>query len=67
MSSQHSYDGKWFALCDDGRMSALGRHRDYEAADYTAEKLGLKVVWLARFDDTAQWADTIVNSMRDGT
>ena len=67
MSNQHSYDKKWFALCDNGRISALGRLKDYEAADYTAEKLGLKVVWLAPFDDTKQWADTIVNSMRDGS
>ncbi len=56
---------KWFALCDNGMMNALGRQKDYESANYAAEKLGLKVVWLATGDDTIQWADTIVNSMKD--
>lgn len=53
----------WFALCADGTLAIVGDHGDYDAADATAEDLGLDVIWLVCGDDAAQWADTI-NSKR---
>ena len=53
----------WFAVCADGTLSVLGDHDDYDAADATAEDLGLDAIWLVCGDDAAQWADTI-NSNR---
>jgi len=53
----------WFALCTDGTLAVLGDHGDYDAADATAEDLGLDVIWLVCGTDAAQWAD-IINSKR---
>ena len=49
----------YFALCDDGKVHALGRHDDWESADVAAEKLGFNVVWLIPGSEAVQWADTI--------
>ena len=53
------FNRMWFALCSDGALAILGDHGDYNAADATADYLGLDVIWLVCGDDAAQWADTI--------
>ena len=63
MHSNEDFSRMWFAVCADGTLSVLGDHGDYDAADATAEDLGLDVIWLVCGDDAAQWADTI-NSKR---
>lgn len=50
MSIDYNDDhGLWFALNEDGLLYNLGDHGDYEAANDTAEDLGLNVIWL--FDE----------------
>jgi len=58
-----SFERTWFALGTDGYLVVLGDHGDYEAADATADDLGIAVVWLMCGNDAAQWAD-VINSQR---
>ena len=64
LREHESFARYWFALCADGDLVRLGDFGDYEAADETAEDMGLEVIWLVCGNDAAQWADTI-NSVQE--
>ena len=49
----------YFCLASDGLIYSLGNHGDYEAADDTAESLGLEIIWLFGEDTARSWADTL--------
>ena len=54
-----AWDRQWFALCSSGDLVPLGDHGDYEAADATANDLGLETIWLTDAETVTQWQETI--------
>jgi len=49
----------YYALQNNGDLFILGDHGDIEAADDTANDLGLEVVWLADQETVEQWRAVI--------
>ena len=49
----------YFCLAADGLLYILGNHGDYEAAEATAESLGLDIIWLFGEDSARSWRDTL--------
>lgn len=49
----------YFCLASDGLIYNLGDHGDCEAADATAESLGLEVIWMFGEDVAKSWVDTL--------
>lgn len=49
----------YFCLAADGLLYVLGNHGDYEAAEETAQSLGLDVIWLFGEDSARSWKDTL--------
>lgn len=49
----------YFCLASDGLIYNLGDHGDYEAADATAESLGLEVIWMFGEQAAKSWMDTL--------
>ena len=53
----------YFALASDGLIYNLGDHGDYEAANDTAESLGLDVIWMLGEDTARSWNDTLTHHL----
>ena len=53
-------------LATDGLLYALGNHGDYEAANDTAESLGLDVIWLFGEATRDSWRDSLNNFQEHG-
>jgi len=53
----------WYCIAFDGNLYIIGDHGDFEAAEETAEDMGLEAVWL--FDQTTadEWRETL-NSVK---
>jgi hypothetical protein len=49
----------YYCLCSHGELWILGYHGDYEAANDTAESMGLEVVWLFGEETAKQWRNTL--------
>lgn len=49
----------YFCLASDGLIYNLGDHGDYEAADATAESLGLDVIWMFGEITAHSWLATL--------
>jgi len=51
----------WYCIAFDGNLYILGYHGDFEAAEETAEDMGLEPVWL--FDQTTadEWRETLTS------
>jgi hypothetical protein len=49
----------YYCLCSHGELWILGDHGDYEAANDTAESMGLEVVWLFGEETAKQWRNTL--------
>lgn len=49
----------YFCLAADGLIYILGNHGDYEAAEETAQSLGLDVIWMFGEDSARSWRDTL--------
>lgn len=47
----------YFCLASDGLLYNLGDHGDYEAAEDTARRIGLEVIWMIGEDEAASWRD----------
>jgi hypothetical protein len=45
----------WFALDMKGELWALGDHGDFEAAEITAEDMGISILWLLDEPMARQW------------
>ena len=54
----------YFALASDGFIYNLGDHGDYEAANDTAESLGLDVIWMLGEDTARSWNDTLTHHLK---
>lgn len=50
----------YFALGADGLLWILGNHGDYDAAEETAESLGIDVIWLLG-EESARQFKSILN------
>ena len=48
----------YFCLASDGLIYNLGDHGDFEAAEETAESLGLDVIWMLGEAEASSWRDT---------
>lgn len=48
---------KWYCLNSDGLLYALGSHGDFDAAEATAESLGLDVIWMFGEETFHSWRD----------
>jgi hypothetical protein len=57
----------YFCLASDGLIYNLGDHGDYEAADATAESLGLEVIWMFGEDTARNWMDTLSRHLQELT
>jgi hypothetical protein len=55
----------YFCLASDGLIYNLGDHGDYEAADATAESLGLEVIWMLGEDTARSWMDTLSHHLKE--
>ena len=53
----------YFCLASDGLIYNLGDHGDIEAADATAESLGLDVIWMLGEDSARSWMETLSNHL----
>lgn len=51
---------KWYCLTDEGLLWALGEHDDFESADKTAEKMGLKAIWIIDPSGANSWRETLL-------
>jgi hypothetical protein len=49
----------YYCLASDGLLYALGNHGEYEAANDTAESLGLDVIWLFGEATRDSWRDSL--------
>ena len=49
----------YYCLASDGEIYILGDHGDYEAAEATAESIGLSVVWMFGEDTARSWLGTL--------
>jgi hypothetical protein len=49
----------YYCLASDGLLYALGNHGDYEAANDTAESLGLDVIWMFGEATRDSWRDSL--------
>lgn len=45
----------FYCLASDGLIYSLGNHGDIEAADATAESLGIEVIWLFGEETANSW------------
>ena len=57
MSNYESPERQWFALHDDGTITALGDCGDYQVADEIAQDMGINPMWLVNPEMAKQWAD----------
>ncbi len=53
----------YFTLAGDGLLYNLGDHGDYEAANDTAESLGLDVIWMLGEDTARIWNNTLAHHL----
>jgi hypothetical protein len=49
----------YFCLASDGLIYNLGDHGDFEAAEATAESLGIEVIWMFGENTARSWTDTL--------
>jgi hypothetical protein len=59
MSGFECWGRQWFALLVSGDLVPLGDHGDFDAADATAQSLGLETVWLADAETVTRWREII--------
>lgn len=52
--------GRWFALADDGCLYCLADCGDIDAAEESAEDLGINAVWLIDPKTAAEWRDLLI-------
>lgn len=52
--------GRWFALADDGRLYCLADCGDIDAAEESAEDLGIRAIWLIDPETAAAWRDLLI-------
>ena len=52
----------FFCIGADGNLWILGNHGDYEAANDTAESLGIDAIWLFGEDTAAQWMEKLATA-----
>lgn len=55
----------YFALNPDGLLCNLGDHRDWEAANNTADDLKIDAIWLLDEFEASNWASFILDSIKD--
>lgn len=55
----------YFCLASDGLLYRLGDHGDFEAADDTAQSLGLDVIWLFGEESASSWFTTLKNHFEE--
>jgi hypothetical protein len=53
----------YFCVASDGLLYNLGDHGDYEAADATAQSLGLDVIWMLGESTAHSWRDTLTQHL----
>jgi len=49
----------FFCLSGDGELYILGNHGDWEAAEDTAQNLGLDPIWVFGEESAKQWRNTL--------
>jgi len=57
----------YFCLASDGLLYNLGDHGDYEAAEDTAQSLGLDVIWMFGESTAHSWRDTLDHHLQGVT
>lgn len=55
----------YFCLASDGLIYNLGNHGDVEAADDTANSLGLEVIWMLGETEARSWMDTFKHHLEN--
>lgn len=55
MEHQNNRNGIWFALATDGDMHYLGHCGDFEAAEASADDLGIDAIWIIDAEQARQW------------
>jgi hypothetical protein len=53
----------YFCLVSDGLIYNLGDHGDFEAAEDTAQSLGLDVIWMFGESTAQSWRDTLAQHL----
>ena len=53
----------YFCLASDGLIYNLGDHGDFEAAEDTAQNLGLDVIWMFGESTAQSWRDTLTQHL----
>lgn len=57
---------KYFALADDGLVYDLCDCGDFEAAEESADDLGIHAVWIADLETAQQWQGLLNRSLEGG-
>jgi hypothetical protein len=57
----------YFCLASDGLLYNLGDHGDCEAAEDTAQSIGLDVIWLFGELTAHSWRDTLAHHLQEVT
>jgi hypothetical protein len=57
----------YFCLASDGLLYNLGNHGDHEAAEDTAQSLGLDVIWMFGESTAHSWRDTLDYHLQEVT
>lgn len=52
----------YFCLASDGLLYILGNHGDFEAAEDTAQSMGLEVIWLIDEQTARSWRNTLTDT-----
>lgn len=55
----------YFCLAGDGLLYSLGNHGDFEAAEDTAQSLGLDVIWMFGEDTARSWQYHLNESLKE--
>jgi hypothetical protein len=53
----------WFALDYEGELWAVGDHGDFQAAEITAEDMGISILWLLDEPMARQWLGRLQDNL----